>query len=475
MNASRRHFLHTLGRLAASGAVRPAALPLAAGLAGVATLAQRAGATGSSGGSTGGYKALVCLFLHGGNDAHNWLVPADPAEHNAYTAARAGLGLPRETLLPLPAAGLPAGRSLALAPPLADLHTLYLQGRAALLANVGPLDAPITKADYQARRHVPARLFSHNDQQSVWQSLSPEGARSGWGGRMGDLLASANAQPVFTAVSAAGNAVFLTGRDVVQYQVNASGPVAVAALGREWLFGSRQAGAALHELLQDAGSNPFQQELTRVMQRGLAAEALLKQALAGAPQPTLPARTLALSTGLAPLAEDPLAQQLQMVARLIAAHGALGMQRQVFMVSLGGFDTHARQLADHHDLSLRVAAAVRWFDDTMQALGLGQQVALFTASDFGRTLTSNGDGSDHGWGAHHFVVGGGVLGGRLHGRMPAVALGTADEVGSGRLLPSTGVVQLAAALGSWLGVPAAALPDVLPGLQRFDAMGALFA
>lgn len=208
-------------------------------------------------------------------------------------------------------------------------------------------------------------------------------------------------------------------------------------------------------------------------ERGIDAEFVLRQALTASPQPALHAVPLALSTGMANLAEDPLARQLEMVARLIAAHGALGMRRQVFMVSVGGFDTHAQQMADHANLSFRVGAAVRWFDSAMQTLWLGDNVALFTASDFG-TLGSNGERSDHGWGAHHFVIGGRVRGARLHGQMPEIALGTVNDVGSGRLLPSTGVVQLAVSLGEWLGVPFTELPDLLPGLGRFEALAPLF-
>jgi uncharacterized protein (DUF1501 family) len=469
MPSTRRHVLRALLGAAQGAALRPAMLPLAGSLAAMAALTQPARA------SAGNYRALVCVFLHGGNDGHNWIVPTAPAEWAGYAQARGALALPRESLLPLPHSLQAAGRSFGLAPALAPLHQPYLDGRLAVLANVGPLLAPITRADYLARRSVPPRLFSHNDQQSTWQSLAPEGAPSGWGGRIGDLLAAANTQPVFTATSVTGNAVFLSGRSVVQYQVAATGPVGIKALAREFSHSSRQAGAALRALSTDPGNGLLQQAYAGLAERTIATEAVLTAALAQAQAITPPAATLALSGGTTALANDPLAQQLSTVARLIEARGALGMQRQVFMVSLGGFDTHARQLADHGDLSTRVAASLRWFHDHLRTRGLLDAVTTFTASEFGRTLSSNGDGSDHGWGSHHLVMGGAVRGGDIHGRMPDVALGSADDVGRGRLLPTTSVTQLAAELALWMGVAPGELELVLPGWQHFDRLSTLVA
>jgi len=464
MNASRRHFLHsTAGLAAAAGGIgQRLHLPLAMSMAGLSALAQQAAAA-----DTSGYKALVCLFMHGGNDGHNWVVPYDPTGYAEYARARTTLALPYNALQPITSSTQGSGRAFAMPAELAPLRELYEAGRAAVVANVGTLLRPITKAEYLAGQGVPPRLFSHNDQQSAWQSLNPEGARSGWGGRIGDILAAANADPVFTTVSANGNAVFVSGTGVVQYQVNAEGPVGINALGPRGAMGSEQTAVALQSLLADAGNNPFQAEHTRVMQRAIQAETKLRAALVGLNVPALPVTPLVLPTGNTTLDKEPLARQLRMVAQLIAAQQALGMRRQVFFVSLGGFDTHSNQLRDQASLTPRVAPSARWFQDALVALGMEQNVTLFTGSDFGRTLTSNGDGSDHGWGGHHMVVGPALRSREIHGRVPPAAFGTAEEVGSGRLLPSTSVTQLAGALGRWMGVSDAELGWALPDLRYF--------
>lgn len=466
MNTSRRLFLHRATALAAATGAGAQQLQLGLQLGGLSSLAALAASARAA--DTSGYKALVCLFMHGGNDGHNWLVPTDATGYAEYARARGALALPASTLQAITATTQGTGRTFGMPTELAPLRTLYEAGRASFVANVGPLQRPITKADYLAGRGVPPRLFSHNDQQSTWQSLAPEGARSGWGGRMGDVFAAANANPVFTAVSATGNAVFLSGTGVVQYQVNTDGPVGFNALKQSAALGSTTAPGALRALLADAGSNPFHHEYTRITQRALQAEATLRAALTSVLVPVLPAAPMALPTGTTTLNKDGLAKQLRMVAHLAAAQQALGMRRQVFMVSLGGFDTHDNQLRDQGALATRIAASVKWFHDTLATVGLAENVTLFTASDFGRTLASNGNGSDHGWGNHHLVVGPALRGREVHGRMPVAAIGTADEVGSGRLLPSTSVNQFAATLGRWMGLTEPELAWVLPGLSAFS-------
>ena len=341
-----------------------------------------------------------------------------------------------------------------------------------MVANVGPLVRPITKAEYQAGVAVPRKLFSHNDQQSTWQSLGTEGAPSGWGGRMGDVLMSANQYPVFTAVSAAGNAVFLSGTHVTQYQLGGDGPVAVRALTERWVNGSTSLAGPMRQVLAAQGTNPFQSEYSKVMLRSIDTQAVLQQAMDASNVPALPTVPVTLPTGgsLA-LNKEGLARQLRLVAQMVAAGGRLGMRRQVFMVQIGGFDSHSNQMRDQPLLMNRVAQSVGWFMQTLGSLGLQQNVTLFTASDFGRTLVSNGDGSDHGWGSHHLVVGGAVKGRSIAGRFPVTALGTGDEIGSGRLLPSTSVTELAASLGGWMGLSATELQMALPNLNAFNAGG----
>lgn len=463
MNASRRHLLRTAGALATR--LPGLQAPLSLGLAGMAALAAQSSSAASLG---GGYRALVCLFMNGGNDSHNWVVPADADGWAQYTAARRDLAWPAARLQAIHSTRQGAGRAFAMPAELAPLRHWYEAGRAAVLANVGPLLQPTSKADFQAGRALPPKLFSHNDQQSTWQSLFPEGAPSGWGGRMGDLLMSANPYPVFTALSATGNAVFLAGQQVVPYQVGNDGPVGVRGLQAQWMFGSNSLRPVLARSLARGTGEPFSDEYGAVMKRSLDTAATLQTALQGTSVAALP--TTPVTLGAAPaitLANEGLARQLHLVARLIAAGQQLGMQRQVFMVSIGGFDTHANQMRDQPALMARVALSVDHFLQAMQSLGLLDRVLVFTASDFGRTLTSNGDGSDHGWGAHHVVAGGGVRGREIHGRFPLTTTGTADEVGSGRLLPSTSVIEMAAALGGWMGLSRAEQEEVLPGLSRF--------
>lgn len=467
MNESRRAFLRAGAGLAAAPGGPRLSLPLAMNLVGLGALASQQARAADAG---NGYKALVCLYLAGGSDSHNWVIPTDAGNRASYARARGELAWPAADVLPLSAAGQGSGRSFGMPRELDPLRAWYERGRCAVVANVGTLVRPVTKADFKAGVGLPSKLFSHNDQAATWQSLLPEGAPTGWGGRMGDLLMAANEQPVFTAISASGNAVFLSGSQVTPYQVGLDGPVQIRGGQPGWRAGSSGVPGALRSLLAGSGSNLFEAEYLRVVKRSLDTAGTLQSALAAGPAldlplapVTLPNRsTLALNT-------DALARQLRIVARLIAAGPTLGLRRQVFMVSIGGFDSHANQMREQSLLMSRVAHAVDWFMSTLQARGLLNDVMLFTASDFGRTLASNGDGSDHGWGSHHLVAGGAVRGRQIVGRFPVTALGTADDLGSGRLLPGTSVTELAATLGGWMGLNHGELTQVLPNLGNFSS------
>ena len=469
LNASRRAFMRASAGLAAAAA-HPLGprfnLPLAMNLAGLGALAaQQAQAATTS----DGYKALVCLFLAGGNDSHNWVVPTDSSNYASYTAARAELAWPAAKLQGIASSSQGSGRSFGMPLELGPLRSWYEAGQCALLANVGTLERPLTKTEFQASVGLPSKLFSHNDQQANWQSLQPEGAPTGWGGRMGDLLMSANQQPVFTAVSASGNAVFLSGSGVNQYQVSTGGPVTISAALAGWHAGTTQVPGSLRAMLAGSGANPYEIEYLKVVRRSLATTDTLQTALATTSIAALPASPVSLPDGTAlTLANESLAKQLRIVAQMIAAGPGLGMKRQVFMVSMGGFDSHANQMRDQPLLMAKVAQSVNWFLTAMKSAGLLNNVLLFSASDFGRTLSSNGAGSDHGWGAHHFVAGGAVKGRNIYGRFPVTALGTSDDVGSGRLLPSTSVTEYAATLSRWMGLNATEVATVLPGLSRFS-------
>ncbi|MDB5934927.1 MAG: Tat pathway signal protein [Massilia sp.] len=450
--ASRRAFLKRASALSMAGIAAPWALNLAA-------MAEAAAAT------AGDYKALVCVFLYGGNDYANTLVPYDGASYAAYQQMRPSFAYPHlalgPTLLNPTVAPLDSGgnaHTYALAPELAPLLPLFDAGQLGVILNVGTLVQPTTKLQYTNKSvKLPPKLFSHNDQQSVWQSSMPEGATSGWGGRIGDLFESGNGNATFTCVNVSGNAVFMSGKSAVQYQVSTAGSVPLAGL-KAPLFGSNAASEALRALVSQSRAHLLENEYSRVTKRSIDADAVLTGALASAP-----VLATAFPTG------NSLADQLKMVARMIAAGPALGARRQVFFVSLGGFDNHDEMLTVHPGLLANVGGALAAFQKATTELGLADKVTTFTASDFGRTMSGNNDGSDHGWGSMHFVLGGAVKGQRFYGTAPVVANGGPDDVGQGRLLPTTSVDQLAATLGKWMGVSDSDLLGLLPSLVNYNA------
>lgn len=468
MSVSRRQFLRASTALGAVTGVRD--LAFSTGLAGLGALAAQKAQAATLG---NGYRALVCLYMAGGNDSHNWVVPTDSTGYAEYSAARRELAWAAPKLNTLSRSGQAAGRSFGMPQELDPMRRWFEAGQLAVVANVGTLLRPTSQADYQAGLNLPAKLFSHNDQAATWQSLQPEGAPSGWGGRMGDILMSANAYPVFTAVSASGNTVFLSGASTVQYQVGLDGPVRMEALRRNWpTMGSSTVSQVLQRRLAAAGDSPWQAAYAQVNQRSAQAEALLSTALAATQVPDIPATAIPGQAGT--LDKEGLARQFKIVARMIQAGQALGMQRQVFFVAMGGFDTHANQMRDQPLLMSKVALSADYFLGSLGSMGLLNNVTLFTASDFGRTLNSNGAGCDHGWGSHHFVAGGAVKGGQIHGRFPVTALGTQDDVGSGRLLPGNSVTEYAATLGRWMGLSSVELAYVLPNVGNFSGAGTRF-
>lgn len=415
------------------------------------------------------YKALVCVFLYGGNDYANTVVPYDPANYALYHQIRAGgpgeqeagialarADLAATALTPLVAQTLTDDLQYALHPELADLHSLWNAGNLAVQLNVGPLIQPTTLAQYLSTNRVlnplPPKLFSHNDQQSVWQSNGTEGSTVGWGGRIGDLALSSNAgNSLLTCISAAGNAVFVAGSEALQYQISPSGAIPIQALN-----GGAVLRDALSSIITRPSTHVLENEYVTVTRRSIEFEGIVNDALG--------ADTLATVFP----AGNPLGAQLKIVARLIGARAALGLKRQVFFVSLGGFDNHNLLMQDHPNLMGRLNAALSAFYAATVELGVADKVTTFTASDFGRTLSSNADGSDHGWGAHQFVMGGAVNGGRFYGTAPHVSINTDDQVGQGRLLPTTSVDQFAATLATWFGCAPSELPGILPNIGNFS-------
>jgi uncharacterized protein (DUF1501 family) len=480
LSPSRRRFLR---RSAAWGAA--AAVPFAMDLQNMAYAAD-----------TSGYKALVCVFLFGGNDNSNTVVPYTTAEFNDYVAARgsATLALTQAELAPIAAASLP-GRQVALPTAMSALKGLYDQGKVAIMANVGVLADPLSLTDYKNRssstKRFPPQLFSHSDQTNFWQIGVPQyGATTGWAGRMADRLAAAGANGgsrVAMSMSLAGNNRLQAGDTTIQYQLTTSGSVSINALRGS--AANNPQGKALDAILKQARTQLFEQEYAATVGRARDADAQVQAALtalgdanaSGSPANAIKTLFDPLVRPAAGGTVNRLAQQLEMAAKMIGARSTLGHGRQVFFVSMGGFDTHDTLDESHGNLLRALSDALGAFYNATKALAVENNVVSFTASDFGRGLQTNGRGSDHGWGAHHFVVGGAVKGGNVYGNwngireagnllspFPIAKLGGPEDVGQGRLLPTTAVDQYAGVLARWFGVAASELPDVLPNIGRFS-------
>ena len=413
------------------------------------------------------YRALVCIFLFGGNDGNNLLLPADSAGYAQYAAVRgagSGIALTQAELLPIQPANLDT--PFGLHPALKELQPLFAGGQLAAIANVGTLTQPTSKAQYAAGVR-PDSLYSHSDQQNQWQTSIASGtARTGWGGRLADVLApqAGDAFPVIT--STAGVTLFVTG--------TASRPLAIPVTGGFGLSGynngpaAKARLAALNSLLAIDRGNTFVDAASAITEQAIALSATVNPILTST------------ASAVAPLfagQSSSIARQLLAVARMIEARAATGARRQIFFVSLGGFDTHANQLATQQTLFGQLSPAWKAFYDATVQLGVAQQVTSFTLSDFGRTFKpAAGGGSDHAWGNHHLVLGGAVKGGMLYGRYPTLALtGPDDAEREGRWIPTTAVDQYGATLAKWLGASTTDLAQVFPNLARFpvDNLGFL--
>lgn len=401
------------------------------------------------------YQALVCIFLSGGNNGHNAVVPITTAQQNysVYQTGRQSLAIPSGSLLPI---GV-GSDTYGLHPSLVEIQSLYNAGRAAILANVGMLVTPTTRTSYNLPNAVvPNSLFSHSDQTSQWQTAIPTGLGStGWGGRIADQLQPLNAGSQFPPItSISGCGLFCTGAATLPASVPSSGPVQ--------LFGAVNSpvrNQAVQQLLTFDNGLQLVQAANGILSRGNNYANTLAALIS----------TSAIKTPFP--AGNPLADQLLMAAKLIGLRGQLGLTRQIFFCNLGGFDTHSDELNTQTQLLQQLSQAVSAFYAATQELLVDQQVTTFTASEFGRTLTPNGNGgTDHAWGNHHFIVGSAVKGGAMYGTFPSLALGGPNDTNTrGTLIPTTAVDQYAATLAQWFGVSAGAnLAQVFPNLANFS-------
>jgi uncharacterized protein (DUF1501 family) len=400
------------------------------------------------------YRALVCVFLFGGNDCHNTVVPLAAGAFRDYQASRGALALAQGTLLPVTA----GGASYGLHPRLGPLQQLFNQQRAAIVANVGMLVQPTTLAQYRQRSvPLPHNLFSHSDQQTQWQAAVADGsARYGWAGLAADRLLALNTDKAMSTVSLSGNAIFLAGRDARPSLVTPGAPTGLTSFNTSAEQVARL--NAFSDLLASDEGYLLVQSASQITSEGMRVSSLLSSVISNTPPlaTAFPATTLG--------------RQLEQIARLIRARNQLGVTRQIYFASLGGWDMHLNLIANQDTFMNQLGPELAAFYKATDELGVANQVTTFTESEFGRTLNQNSTaGSDHGWGSHHFVIGGAVKGGQMYGTFPTVALNSPDDAsGRGVWIPTTSLDQYGATLASWFGVPDAALYEIFPNLAQFS-------
>jgi uncharacterized protein (DUF1501 family) len=409
------------------------------------------------------YKALVCIFLVGGNDTNNMVVPVDSVGYANYSKVRGDLALPQAQLLPLQESG--GVLRYGFHPALPSMQSLWTAGNLALIANVGTLVQPLTKAQYlSTTTQKPATLFSHIDQQHEWQaSISDTASTTGWGGRLADALSSLNGSATpLSMISTGGNNLFLTGTSSQALVIPTSGSFGLSGFSSSAADSARR--SALVSLLGLDRSTDLTKAAQDVMTAALSSSATLNPILTATTSKSIPHFAGMTSS---------ISQQLLAIAKVIEARATLGAQRQVFLATLGSFDTHTSQLTTQQSLLSQLDPAMAAFQAAMSDVGALDDVTSFSLSDFSRTFQPNtGGGSDHAWGSHHFVVGGAVHGGQLYGSMPTLALGGPDDEGTqGRWIPTIAVDQYAATLASWFGADSSALATVLPNLAAFPSGG----
>lgn len=408
--------------------------------------------------SAPGYRALVCILLAGGNDSYNMLVPVDNDQYAEYLAIRSDLALAQNDLLSLPGTAS-NGRNYGVHPGMPELQSLFANGDAALIANVGTLlEAFDAQAVANGTAQLPLGLFSHADQINQWQTAVPDARiAQGWGGRIADLMQGVNVMNgVSMNISLSGSNVFQSGNQVGEYSIEPTGDGApgINSYDDGSDFGALKK-RMVDDLLAVQQQNIFRREYSRRLRAAIDAQSVFVDALQTSPT---------LSTQFSP---GYFSQALQQISRVIGARDALGATRQTFFVTVGGWDHHDDVIDNHANMLPAISAGLQEFRNALVELDVFNEVTTFTTSDFGRTLTSNGKGSDHGWGGHHIVMGGSVNGATIYGDYPILSASNPLDVGRGVYAPTTSVDEYFAELASWFGVSASELDRVLPNVRTF--------
>lgn len=405
------------------------------------------------------YRALVCIFLAGGNDSFNMLVPLDSSGFNEYQTIRADLALPQGNLLPLAPANT-AGRPFGLHPSMPEVAQLFQSGDAAFVANVGTLVEPTTKAGINSGlSKLPLGLYSHSDQLMHWQTSVPDKRVGfGWGGRTADLIKSLNTNDTISMnISLSGTNLFQAGNTLTEYSIVNRGNGAIQIYGHDDNQWSRHVlqNAAIESMLDLSYQNLFEQTYVDTTRAAIDGAAQFSEAIAG------------VSPFATTFTNNDFSNDLAMIAKTIAAQSVLGFRRQTFFVLLGGWDHHDEVLNNQAEMLSVVSKGLKEFYDALGEINMQNAVTTFTASDFGRTLTSNGQGSDHAWGGNHIVMGGAVKGGNLYGQYPDLYEDNPLDTGRGRLIPTTSCDEYFAELALWFGVAPGELSTVFPNIGRF--------
>ena len=410
------------------------------------------GSTSTVGGE---YKALVCLLMGGGNDSYNMLIPRGNAEYAEYAAVRSGLAIPQEDILPINPE-VTDGREFGLHPSLTGLKDIFEQGNAAFISNVGTLVEPTTKPGVQSgTTQLPLGLLSHSDQVMHWQTAFPQDRSNiGWGGKMADILKSMNEDTgVSMNISLGGNNLFQRGDTVTEYAINADGGVAIAGWNEQIPF-LQMMQEDITDMMNKQYEDVFRDSYAGVLKRSVESNEVFNTAVEG----------VTINT---PFSEDQLSQKMRMIAQSIGARAELGVKRQIFFVDIGGFDNHDELLNAHSGLMQRVDEALTSFYAATEELGVSDCVTTFTISDFARTLTSNGNGTDHAWGGNSIVMGGAVKGKNMYGDYPILSLGNDLEIGGGILIPTTSADMYFAEMALWFGISPNDLSQIFPNIGNF--------